>query len=323
MSGNGNGMNNKKVIILVASLLCFGLLATVILVPASLGYVDYYEYALDQSKVTRSVDTENVYGPGRYLIGLTHSFIKYQRDAHFEVLKDLSVFSAGSSDESIGLEFKVDVGFTFLLVEDEIGELHKELSQNYRSIIISRAKDAIKNEAVSVTFTQYFQARKEVERRFQSAIQKRWAQPPSLHCTLDQFHLGRIQIPPSVAIKQLEAQIQNERNGKEAFTQQAELEREQTAVEVNSINLETQKVLRTATAEANLLRSKAKSQADRVRALANINGTSLLLEAANIDNEDHLSAFSYIRTLKNRKTIDSFSVSYLSPENVVRTEVVA
>jgi len=238
-------------------------------------------------------------------------------------LKDLSVFSAGSSDESIGLEFKVDVGFTFLLVEDEIGELHKELSQNYRSIIISRAKDAIKNEAVSVTFTQYFQARKEVERRFQSAIQKRWAQPPSLHCTLDQFHLGRIQIPPSVAIKQLEAQIQNERNGKEAFTQQAELEREQTAVEVNSINLETQKVLRTATAEANLLRSKAKSQADRVRALANINGTSLLLEAANIDNEDHLSAFSYIRTLKNRKTIDSFSVSYLSPENVVRTEVVA
>jgi len=52
MSGNGNGMNNKKVIILVASLVCFGLLATVILVPASLGYVDYYEYALDQSKVT-------------------------------------------------------------------------------------------------------------------------------------------------------------------------------------------------------------------------------------------------------------------------------
>jgi hypothetical protein len=316
-------VDNKKIVILVSSLVCFGLVAIAILVPASLGYVDYYEYALDQSKITRAVDTESVYGPGRYFIGLTHSFLKYQRDAHFEVLKGLSVFSAGNSDESIGLEFKVDVGFTFLLIEDEIGELHKELSKNYRSIIISRAKDAIKNEAVSVTFTQYFQDRKVVEKRFQDAIQKRWAQPPSLHCTLDQFHLGRIQIPPSVAIKQLEAQIQNERNGKEAFTQQAEVEREQTAVEVNSINLETEKVLRTARAEANLLRSKARSEADRTRALANINGTQALLEAASITNEDHLSAFGYIRMLKNRKNISSFRVSYLSPENVVRTSAVA
>jgi len=309
---------NKNLIYGIAFLICVGLLMTLILVPMSLGYVEYYEYGLDQFKITRAVDTEQVYGPGRYLIGPGHAFIKYQRNAHLEFLDGLSVFSAGSSTESIGLEFKVDVGFTFLLIEEEIGDLHKELAKNYRNVIVSRARDAIKNEAVSVTFKEYFQARKGVEARFKAAVAKRWSDPPSLHCTIDQFHLGRIQIPQSVAIKQLEAQIQNERNGKEDFTQQAELEREQTAVEVNSINLETELVLRKARAEANLLRSKAKSEADRIRALAQINGTQNLLEAAGISNEDQLSAFSYIRTLKNRENV-SVHVSYLSPDNVLRT----
>lgn len=290
----------------------------IILIPASFGYVEYYEYGLDQSKITRTVDTETVYGPGRWFIGVSHGFIKYQRDAHFETLNGLTVFSAGSED-SIGLEFRVDVGFTYLLLEDEIGDLHKELSKNYRSIILSRAKDAIKNEAAaSVTFDQYFQERKLVEAKFKAAIEKRWQDPPSLHCTLDQFHLGRIQIPDSVAEKQLEAQIQNERNGRESFTQQAEVEREQTAVEVNSINLETERLLRTAKAEANLLRSKAKSESDKIRAAAQVNGTQFLLEAAGINTEEDISSYSYIRTLKNRPQLD-MDVSYLSPDNVVRT----
>lgn len=291
---------------------------TIILIIASLGYVEYYEYGLDQSKITRTVDIETVYGPGRYFIGVSHGFIKYQRDAHFEFLTGLAVFSAGSED-SIGLEFKVDVGFTYLLLEDEIGDLHKELSKNYRSVILSRAKDAIKNEAAaSVTFDQYFQERKSVEAKFKAAIEKRWQDPPSLHCTLDQFHLGRIQIPDSVAVKQLEAQIQNERNGRESFTQQAEVEREQTAVEVNSINLETERLLRTANAQAKLLRSKAKSESDKIRAAAQVNGTQFLLEAAGINTEEDISAYSYIRTLKNRHQLD-MDVSYLSPDTVVRT----
>lgn len=304
---------------LAIALGCICFLLTLILIPISLGYINYWEYGLNQYQITRAVDTENVYGPGRYFIGVGHGFIKYQRTAHFEVLNALPVFSASASEDSIGLEFKVDIGFTYFLIEEEIGDLHVELNKNYRSVILSRAKDAIKNEAAdSVSFNQYFTKRKLVEAKFKKAIEERWKEPPSLHCTLDQFHLGRIQIPESVAVKQLEAQIQNERNGKETFTQQAELEREQTAVEVNSINLNTTLVLRKAKAEANLLRSKAQSESEKIRAQSQINGTQYLLQAAGINSEDDISAFSYIRTLKNRDQL-SMVVSYLSPDNVVRT----
>eukprot|EP00339_Tiarina_fusa_P002084 CAMPEP_0117020172 /NCGR_PEP_ID=MMETSP0472-20121206/15374_1 /TAXON_ID=693140 ORGANISM="Tiarina fusus, Strain LIS" /NCGR_SAMPLE_ID=MMETSP0472 /ASSEMBLY_ACC=CAM_ASM_000603 /LENGTH=313 /DNA_ID=CAMNT_0004725319 /DNA_START=158 /DNA_END=1099 /DNA_ORIENTATION=+ len=295
-----------------------GVLLILILVPLTFSYVEYYEYGLDQRKTTGAVDTDTVYPPGRHNLGPDHRFIKYQGDAHYEVLDGLGVFSAGGSNESIGLEFIIDIDFTFLLIEDEIGDLHRELASNYRNVIVSRAKDAIKNEAIFVTFTEYFQARKSVEERFRNAVQARWSEQPSLHCMLDQFHLGRIQIPDSVANKQLESRVQNERNGREEFLQQAQLERELTAVEVNTIELERERILRTAQAQASLLRSKAQSEAARIKAQAQINGTKLLLEAAGFVTEDHVSAFSYIRTLRNRDNVD-IDVSYLSANNVLRT----
>jgi regulator of protease activity HflC (stomatin/prohibitin superfamily) len=213
------------------------------------------------------------------------------------------------------------VDFTFFLIEDEIGDIHREIASNYRPVIVSRAKDAIKNEAIFVTFTEFFQSRKQIEECFRNAVQARWNQAPSLHCILDQFHLGRIRIPDSVATKQLESRLQNERNDREQFLQQAQLERELTEVEVNVINLERQKVLRTAEAQGSLLRSKARSEAERIKVQAQINGTALLLKSASILTQDHITAFSYIRTLGNRDMVD-VDVSYLSSDNVLRTATV-
>lgn len=306
---------------LAGSCLCFlflGVLLTIILVPLSLSYVEYYEYGLKRSQITGAVDTSKVYSSGRYFLGLGNGFLKYQADSHFEQLHYLSVFSAGGSNESIGLAFVIDVDFTFLLKRDEVGKLHEELASSYRTVIVSRAKDAIKNEAIFVTFDEYFRDRHSVESRFRDAVQNRWDDSPPLHCYLDQFHLGRIRIPETVAVRQLESRVQNERNDKEAFLQKAQVERELTAVEVNTIGLQRQKILRTAEAHANFTRAVAVSEARKVTAEAQINGTKALFEAAGIVQEDHAMAFTYIRTLGNRDEVE-IDVSYLSPESVLRT----
>lgn len=183
------------------------------------------------------------------------------------------------------------------------------------------AKDAIKNEAIYVTFSQFFRDRKAVEARFREAVQNRWNAAPPLHCFLDQFHLGRIEIPRSVGLKQLEAKIQNERNDREAFLQQAQVEREMTAVQVNTIYLEEQKVLRTARAEASLVRSKGKSEAEKLVANAQTEGTLELMRAADISGQEQLTAFTYIRTLQQRGDVE-LNVNYLTPENIVKTQAV-
>jgi hypothetical protein len=303
---------------------CIGITAVlliVILVPMSISYVEFYEYGLEQRKSTGKVDISRVYGRGRYVNGPDTKFLKYQADSHFEQLDDLSVFSDGGSNESVGLEFKIDVALTFFLIKEEIGIMHQEIAAGYKDIIMSRARDAIKNEAIFISFNEYFKARVAVEKRFRLAVQKRWDEKPSVHCILDQFHLGTIQIPDSVATKQLESKVQNERNNKEAYLQEAQLERERTAVQVNTIGLEQSKVVRTAEAEAALLRAKAKVEANRLISEAQINGTMLLFRAANIVNQEQMTAFTYIRTLKNHRNL-TLDVSYLSSDNILRTKAI-
>merc|ERR1712151_119728 len=114
------------------------------------------------------------------------------------------------------------------------------------------------------------------------------------------------------------SKVQNERNQREEFSQRAQIEREQTQVEVNKINLSTNKELRTAHAEARLIKTKAIARAKLIKAQAQINGTSLLLEAAGIESQDHKTVFSYIKTLRDREQL-SIDVSYLSEDNVLRT----
>ena len=76
--------------------------------------------------------------------------------------------------------------------------------------------------------------------------------------------------------------------------------------------------LRTAEAEASLVRTKARAEAQLLKAQASINGTRLLLEAAGIETQDHKTAFSYIKTLTDRDQLN-IAVSYLSDGNVLHT----
>lgn len=295
-----------------------GLLLLVILLPLSFSYIDYYEYGLKQRKSTGRVSTDIVYTSGRYLNGPDFKFLKYQADAHLVHLDDVGVFSDGGAN-NVGLSFRIDVDFTYKLKQDEIGLLHRDLAKTYKNVILARTNDAIKNSATSVPFDDYFKNRKGVEQQFREAVQSRWDTEPSMHAELGQFHLGRIKIPETVAEKQLTAKIQVEKNKEEEFLQSARLERETTAVEVNRINLERQKILRSAQAEANLIISKAFAEAEQIKNEAIINGTTTLLEEVGIDTEEHKTAFTYIRTLQNHKNLGGFSISYLSDENVVKT----
>jgi len=139
-----------------------------------------------------------------------------------------------------------------------------------------------------------------------------------LHATLDQFHVGRIKIPDSVADKQLSAKIQVEKNKEEEFLQSARIEREITAVEVNQINLKKEKLLRSTAAEASLITANAFALSDQIKNGAINNGTKALLDRLGITSEEHSTAYTYIRTLQNRQNL-GLSVSYLADSNIVKT----
>jgi regulator of protease activity HflC (stomatin/prohibitin superfamily) len=99
------------------------------------------------------------------------------------------------------------------------------------------------------------------------------------------------------------------------------LERERTTVQVNLIELEMSNVLRTAEAEAALLRAKAHFEAKRIVSEAQINGTMRLIEAAGIEGQEQITAFTYICTLQNHQNL-ILNVSYLSSDNILQAKTV-
>lgn len=294
-------------------------LLLVILLPLSFSYLNYWEYGLLQHKITGNVNIDRIYPQGRYFVGPTNKFLTYQADAHMLKLDDLEVFSDGGTD-SVGLSFFIDVDLTYFLKQEEVGQLHQDLAKTYQTVVLSRTNDAIKNSATTVKLKEYFQNRKEIEEKFKVAIQKRWNDKPTLHMTLDQFHLGRIQIPDAVAEKQLTAKIQIETNKKEEFLQKARIEREITSVQVNTIALEKVKLLKEARAEASLVTANAIAEAEKIKSAAINAGTKDLLLALDISSQEHSTAYTYIRTLQNRRSDGTrMKVSYLGDENIVKT----
>jgi hypothetical protein len=306
--------------------LFLGGLLTVIFVPLSFKYVEYDQYGLKQS-YTGEVDTSTVYTSGRYPLGVSSNFVLYKADAHRAIFDDLSLFSAASgsgssNSSSVGLEVLVDIDLTYLLKQEEIGNLHEALASSYPTVVNSRTKDGIKNVAIFITFEEYFKNRTLVEARFRRAVQDRWDAPPALPCVLDQFHLGRVKISETVAQRQMEARIQVERNDREDFLQQAQVEREVTSVTVNQIMLQEQTTLRTAEAEASLIRARATVEAKETLVEADTNGTQNLVTTLGFDTQESVIAQQYIQALMGNPNDVTVELSYLPAENVVKTQEV-
>jgi len=288
-----------------------------VLLPLSFSYVSPWEYGLKQRKSTSKVRTDRIFDEGRYFHGPDFKFFTYKADAHHVVLDDVAVFSKGGED-SVGLSFQIDVDMTYFLIEEKIGELHSDLARTYESVVRSRTNDAIKNSAISVPFDDFFKNREEVETQFRDAVVSRWNEAPVLHVKLDQFHVGRIKIPDSVAEKQLQSKLQIETNDKEKFLQEAKVEREKTAVKVNEVNLQKERLLLETQAEASKTRAQAVADAEQIKTKAFNDGLVNLLSELGIDQQPDKIAYGYIRALQNREDLD-LTVTHLSDDNVLRT----
>lgn len=287
-----------------------GLLLFLILVPLSFKGVEYYEYGFKVRASTGKVDMSKVYGPGNHFVGPDYQFKKFQSDAHIRRYDALSVFSKGTN-ESVGLEFKLDITYAYRLRKAELVALHNELERQYEGVVDSRARDGIKNEAVKIDFNQFFEQRLAVEETLYKALKTRLV---PLHVDVIAFHLGRVEIPSEVREKQLETRVQNERNDREGFAQKAEVERATTDFEVNKILLQKEEVLRTASAEANLITLTAGADAERIEKSAQSQGLQGLYEATGLTTDKHKASFDYIRTIL-RHPGTTLTVGYVGPKD--------
>ena len=227
------------------------------------------------------------------------------------------MWSNAATNAAVGLEFKVDVVFSYRLIKDELVDLFNTYDTEYQDVIKSRGQAAIKNAAASsIPFEDFFTARHSVETVLGNSVRDVLT---GMHAEMLTFHMLKITIPAEVRDAQLAGQVQIERNFAAEFAQEAAVERAETSYQVSSINLNKDRVLLEANAEADYLERQGVAAAQQVEQNSFSEGLAKLYNATAITTSEHKASMDYIRTLMTNAGTHHMSFKYHDEEAIVTT----
>ena len=185
---------------------------------------------LRSQKSTGKVWRDEVYEAGRYGIGPDYTFRCYPLNVQ-NFNERLSVWSKSSGSDA-GSTVYSDVSYQYLLNPEKLGELYSMVALNFEGLVASRTQDAIRNTAPLFGIDSYLSQRPLIEATLQRNVSRAIA---DLHMDVLSFQLRDIEPEDDYQSARLAVAIQVESNAKEAYSQEATLVREQTAVEVLEI----------------------------------------------------------------------------------------
>ncbi|KAK7113664.1 uncharacterized protein [Littorina saxatilis] len=306
-------------------------LLLVILLPMSFSGLEYYEYGFKRQKSTGSVKTDEVYSGGKYLIGPDYEFKTFPASAHFETLRDVTVFT---SDK---LEVKLDVYFQYFLKKEDLDILHRNYDLFYENVIRTSAIDALKGEAPNFATREFITNRKALEAALYKAIRERlggiccaldcqqfdFACPPGckkqslcddktekgLWVYVKYFQMGAVEIPSDVQGRFLRALTLQEEAAREKLLQEAQVVRKNTEAEVRNIQNQAKEVSQEAEAQSKEIGSIAASNYTATVEKARATGLKALYTRLRLNTQQLKNSFDYLRTLRTLDNVH-FTVDF-------------
>ncbi|XP_076450018.1 uncharacterized protein LOC143286359 [Babylonia areolata] len=315
----------KLIFYLLVAVAAVGTLLIAILLPTSFAGLEYYEYGFKRQKSTGEVDTDDVYPGGNYLVGPDFEFKKFTASAHFEVLRDVTVFA---SDK---LEVKLDVTFQYFLKKEDLHILHRNYDLYYQNVIRTSAIDALKGVAPNFKTRDFINNREELEASLFKAVRERlggiccakdcglyeFACPEGcknytlcddktekgLWVYVKYFQLGAVDIPSTVEERYLRALTQLEDADREILLQEAKVVRKDTEAKVRDIQNRAKEISQEAEADAKLMGSVATANYTAIVEKARAEGLKSLYQRLGLKTQELKNSFDYLRTLGTMENV--------------------
>jgi len=159
--------NTRLVLIGILVLALVGLVLFLGLFPASFVYIEYYQVALPQSKMTNVVDREHVFYPGCYVLGPDTTLVRFTASAH-TIMEEKRVFTTDT------IPITIRYSFVYFLRPGEVGQLYTKFLHDYNEPFKLIASSSIRNLAAgSFTVDQFRFNRTFVERQMHAVVRKR------------------------------------------------------------------------------------------------------------------------------------------------------
>lgn len=296
-----------------------GLLLMLGLLPTSFIYIEYHQLALAKNTVTGTVDRDNVYYPGCYLLTPAFELIHFQGSAH---TLDLNV-EISTSDR---LAFHLGVSLQYFIKPSQLGMLHRDYEKKYHNVVEMMVISTIKNEGSKFSLDHYRLSRLDVEEDFRQAlayklggdccaaccpdscgsnINCRSCKLPGrcssygIHMDMKYFQMGIIDIPDDIAERFLRKTILQVEAEKELFIQQHAVETKISKLQQKQILNQAAEIRQRANATASKIRMTAEADYDRQLQGSYVEALKKLYTHLNITQEDHKLSLMYIRALKD------------------------
>jgi len=140
----------------------FGL-AVVVLFLCSWGSLEYTEYGLNYSMVTRTVEQRG-YKAGRYFLGVGHTFIVFPATVTTiqfagDPKSDAAMLKSRTKD---GLEVELEASLQYLIDNERLFDLYMKFGRRYHSIFVRMATDILTTAATQYTANEFFTDRSSI-----------------------------------------------------------------------------------------------------------------------------------------------------------------
>jgi len=136
-------------------------------------------YGLRYNWFTKTVETDDVCGPGRYFNGPFRRFLLFSSTVHtIEFTDQTSVTPLGvrymplSTRTKDGLHLNLHIALQYRLLKEQIGDLYGEFNMNFEQIFSSTARDLLTRAASEFEAAQLWQERAHVVKIMQSMLDK-------------------------------------------------------------------------------------------------------------------------------------------------------
>ena len=252
-------------------------LVCMILLIVSFSYIDYDEFGLRKNEVSNDVETNKVYGHGRYLWGPNFKVVRFPA-LHQTMEFSFDVFVEG------GFVLSMDVFFKVGLQMDRVGEMYNEFGKAIMDQVATRANARIKNEAPHYSLDDYVENRANVTAGLHHELVDE-LDALGLNLPRDLFFVLATTLPSEVWERNLEAALRNQATIQEQHHKDSARERQETRRQVELRAAEIARNVREGDAQSMRIVQEAQTDEVDIVTRADAEGMGRLFARAGIEDE--------------------------------------
>jgi regulator of protease activity HflC (stomatin/prohibitin superfamily) len=278
---------------------CIVFITSCILLGVSFDIIEPTEMGIAFDGNVQHLESDKVYGEGRYLIGLGRSFIKFP--ITYQTVRYGTTFSKSDGPDIVartkeGLPISLEVSFQFVLPRNSaaLTRLYLDAGEVYQQFYGRICQKVIRDIAAKYPTFDFFKKRREIADHMHDALRvamKRfYAEVPSLE-------LVNMEINPAFAQAIEATQIAYQDIQQSVYEQNVEVVQAEAAVEVAKLLKEVTLVTAEADAESHVKLQEAQADALVFRVARQTESLLELKDKLNFTNNDDLLAYVWLNTI--------------------------